>query len=534
MDNGNGTETETYLRAALTAGRRFGAREIAFGTDGITITDPVGGKHFIGHSMSGPAPEAIKEMLDGRFRSWDTDGYRITGHGAWTLKDNPLTLRAARPRHAALERIAKPQDPEKLDLLRSLYGLPDVDIFVACEGAARAADVALCLAAELNLSGTAAAVAFPPEHKYDYSRGRNETSADQEGRADGDPVFPGAGTADTGWRVELLGEGAAGPETSPVSRIIVKEDARRAAHYAGVDGAAFPPSARKVAVIGVRLERSHPVLSVALSPEARAVADGGRKWTSAPWKTELERIERRRASRPSAPKTWHPTTAHVAEAFVAREAPRGYVSGASLFFHGPVAFSVWDGNPVAAFVDLPDGTEVLFEGRSHGMGGTIAGTVTSAQGDISRALKDRSVQVFQVGALSDILTLGDEDLANIAGRMRRAKNEGEYPRGCTLHRDRVEAYLTGRRERAQKELERASKTSVATHTKAGCWYELAEIAAMRDALCSLFGFDLPGMGDASEFRGKERTERATATERQRTLAERRQKVTEAMRTGNFL
>ncbi|MCV9964576.1 hypothetical protein OIU34_22050 [Pararhizobium sp. BT-229] len=512
---------KSYIRAALTTTRLLAGREIVFREDGITVSDPFNGKHHFAAIEPPPSSEILERGIcqstfHSYFGSHRPSEMKMSGHGAWDIseKDGTFKLKPARNRNAALESVTA-ANADDLAMLRSLYDIADVDIVVACEGEARTREIALAFASELNLSGHATELHLEPEHQYVWSLGRNEDADDQ----DGPVMFSVPEKVGQKWVVQMASkETPPLPPTPGVSRITIWEDEHKASQYGRVTAGAFAPSRRPAVLVGVTLKDSNPVATIVLSTAAKSVASIGKKSENAPWTLYNERKAKRLKSRPPVAKTWHQTTDQVARAFVAREAPRGYVSGKSLYFHGPVAFSVYDRNPVAALVDLPNGKTIMFTGRQAGIGGTLAGTVSGATGDIGTATKDSGFIEFHVGELTDFLTLGDLQLDDMASRFRHKKNEGDYPNTCAVDPARLEQYILSRKKAADEELAHLTrKTSVATYTKASCWAALERIATFRDAMVAHLGIELPDMGDALEFGAKREAESKAARQRQDNL-----------------
>ncbi|MDW9481139.1 hypothetical protein GOB57_21065 [Sinorhizobium meliloti] len=517
-------KAKEYIRAALTTTRLVAGREVVFREDGITVSDPFNGKHHFAAIEPPPSREILERgIFQSTFHSYYSGSYRpremkMSGHGTWNIseKDGTFRLKPAKNRNAAIESVVA-ANPDDLAMLRSLYDIADVDIVVACEGEARTREIALAVASELNLSGHATELHLEPEHQHSWRTGRTEDAYDQ----DGPPLFSAPEKIGQKWVVQMASkETPPLPATPGVSRITIWEDEHRASQYGRVTEGAFAPSRRPAVLVGVTLKDSSPVATIVLSTAAKSVASIGKKTDHAPWTLYNDRKAARLKARPSIVKTWHQTTEQVARAFIAREAPRGYVSSKSLYFHGPVAFSVYDRNPVAALVDLPDAKTLLFTGRHWGQGGTLAGTVSSATGDVDIAARDTAFVKFHVGELTDFLTFGDLPLDEMASRLRHKKNEAEYPRSCSIDVAKLERYILRCKDQADKELSlRAGK--VATYTKAACWGQLARIARFRDDMARLLAIDLPDMGDASEFEEKSKLENRAAELRQRELHEQR-------------
>jgi hypothetical protein len=520
-------KAKDYVRAALTKTRLVAGRDLVFRDDGITISDPFNGKHHFTASEQPPSLEALERaIVQPTFRSYYGSRPRemkISGHGTWNIseKDGTFRLKAAKNRHPALEAVTD-ANPDDLARLRSLYDVANVDIVVACEGDVRAREIALAFASELNLSGHNTELHLEPEHHHSWEHSRPEDAYEQDGPA----TFSAPEKVGQKWVVQLLSNKTVTlPPTHGVSTITVREDEHRARQFGRATEGAFAPSRRPAVLVGVTLKDSTPVATVTFSTAAKSVASISTRSNSAPWTLYNDRKAARLKARPPIAKTWHQTTDQVARAFFAREAPRGYVSGKSLYFHGPVAFAAYDRNPVAAMVDLPDGKTLLFTGRASGQSGTLAGSVSSAMNDIDSAARDTGFHEFHIGELTDFLKLGDCELNEIAAKLRHKKNEAEYPKSCAIDPSRLKTYITRRKKEADEELEAHQKrSSVPTYTKAACWGQLERIATFRDAMVNLVGIDLPPMGDPCAYAEKYQLERAAALQRQNGLQDRRRRV----------
>lgn len=515
-----------YIRAALTIARTVSGREIVFQEDGITVIDPLGGKHTYASSVPMPPKNEFISILEHEFRSFNSkrSEIEISGHGKWVVNDKSgsIALKTAKPRFAALEAVIKAA-PDQLAMMRSLYGQTGVDIVVACEGETRAKDIALAFATELTLSGRNAKLRLNLEHHYKRDR-TLETAIDQEGPE----IFSGTNEDGPTWIVEQP-EGKVDMSKldtpgADVSRVVVWVDEQMASRFSHATEGAFAPSRRPGIIVGVRLMDSEAVGKLVFSRKANSLATAEELVENAPWTTHNARKAARSEARPQAPKTWHQTTEAVARAFIERKAPRGYVSGKSLYFHGPVAYSLYDKNPVAAFVDLPDGRTILFTGRQTGQGGTLAGTVSSAKGDIDQTVNSTNLLRFRIDEVTDFLSLGGLKLDEMAWGFRRHKNEKDYPSSCTVDIAKLESYIVKRRRMAEES--HVKKTKVATYAYSGYLGDLAALAEFRDAMCDLLKIELPHMGDAADLRQKQKEERLAAQQRQANLEKRRREEAE--------
>lgn len=528
------TATE-ILRAALKRASEYGAREVSLTGEGVSFVDALGGRHeaLVGGRSAKVDVAGMRDALSANeLRVWDrwraADGEReFKGLGTWTIAsedEHGVTLRPKKAKAPCLEALIEPVG-DGIARLRSLYLRGGIDVVVSCEGETRARDIALAISAERSILGLPTTLRLAPEQSYSWDRDKDQSLL-QFGPDAFDPPVAEAGEM---WAIEHT-EGR-----SPSAMLLANDDFEGSRVSVSsprgfnrwqnrLHGEALQKHLdereRPAVVVTVVLEKSVPVARVTMSSSLMASSTADETFPDSPWARHADRKEARKASRPSAPKTWHPTTEAVAGAFVARKAPRGYVSGHSLYFHGPVAYSVYDSNPVAALVDLPGKETAIFYGRSV-IGGTKGAVVSMAQGDIRSAARGKGFHEFTVDQLTDFLAWGGESLDRIAGRFRRDKNEGDFPSGCKVDRRKLRAYFSGKLDERLADLDEAMKTEFATHRKAGAYLGLASLADDRDLLSALFGASLPEVGDAAEFRASARAEREAADRRQAELRERR-------------
>lgn len=489
-----------FIRSALTAARTLAGKEVRVSSGGVTVVDSLGGQHPLESQVTPPSSDAIADGLKTPYRYYREklpEEVDIPGHGAWACseKDGMIVLKSKRQRGPCLEAFAT-VDAESVASLRRLYKAPGVDIVVAVEGDARARDVALALASELNLSGHRSALLLPPDNRG-YGNG-GQTREMQEG-----PDIFGT-SADAPWSVELLPpkaslDKAAKPSYNQ-SRVVVFNDDRSAWRYSQAKPEQLGSQTRPTALVVISIEKSTPVARIVLSEAAAALSKALHQTTDGPWIAYNAR-KAKAAAIPRAPKTWHPTTEAVAEAFLARKAPRGMVSNGSLFFHGPIAFSIYYANPVAAIVDAPSGP-VIFMGRSSTRGGTKAGTISMAQGDVEKAAAAAGVPVVSVGKLTDFLTLDGLPLDGVARDFEHKKDEASYSNSCLLDQQKLAAYLLARKQACELELERVERHAAPTYTKSSAWHGLKAVAELRDMLAARFDLPLPDMGDTLHFEEK--------------------------------
>jgi len=520
---------EQLLRAALARGLAWGAREVRLGDQGVAVTDALGNRRDLtrhGQKVKADA-EVLKDLLgDSRFLNWQSWKHSanervIDGLGVWIESpgDGEVVLKPKKPRAPCVDAMVRP-DGDGLARLRSLYRRGGIDVFVFCEGDTRARDLALAISSERKMLGLPTAVDLAVEQPG-YRR-----EASREGQY-GPPVFDDEGSeAGEAWAVtqvpaENMSGLFMGNDDPEGSRVFVASSNRHEVWRFMRAQAQLDARERPAVLVAVGLEKSTPVLRAIFQKGLQQESTPEAVFRDAPWAVFAERKAAREKSRKPAPKTWHPTSEAVAEAFVAREAPRGYVSGKNLYFHGPVAFSCYDRNPVAAIVDLPGKRTAVFIGRDDGIGGTMAGTVSMAQNDVVLAARAKGYLVFHVDRLTDFLTLGGRQLDELAPVMRNRKNEAEYPAACRVDRRKLKSWFLLKRSGAMDEVEAAFRTGFATYRRADSYRALQHLASKRDRLAGLLEVDLPEIGSAEEFRVWADAEREAADRRQAELAERR-------------
>jgi len=517
---------EDFLRASLTFARNRAAREVSFTDEGVSFVDFFG-KRYSMEVVDAAAvvnPGEIKGILDGnKFRVHDywkarENERHIAGYGRFYFNeaDDGLILKPKKPFPPCIEAVVADYDEEELAKFRSLYREGGIDVLVCCEGEPRTRQLVLAMAAERYIAGLPTEASVHPERDYRYS-----TVEQQEG-----PSVYWNDHWETGelWNIRQADQNGTAnlfvhPNSCPETIVLVDSgrnyDARRALR------ADLGMRKRPTVVVGIWLEDSRPKMKISFSPSLESKLSTKSTVWDAPWERFVKARKEREAKRPKAPVTWHPTTAAVARAFVAREAPRGYVSGKSIYFHGPVAYSVYDGNPIAAFVDFPDGKTAVFFGRDSGIGGSLAGTVSSAQCDIKEAIRGSGFLEFHVGRLTEFLTLKDLDLENAPFKFRRDKNESDYPSSCRIDKRKLGRWIKDRHASCQERLERALETKFATFAKAQAWHSFQVLAEMRDDLSACLGYSLPDVGDASWYRVKAEEAGNDARARQEELIRRK-------------
>jgi myosin-crossreactive antigen len=213
-----------------------------------------------------------------------------------------------------------------------------------------------------------------------------------------------------------------------------------------------------------------------------------------------QREARRLKAKPRPPKTWHSTTAAVAEAFIDRKAPKGMVSGKSLYFYGPVAYSVGNSLPVAAYLPKPDGSTILLVASPSGIGGTLSGTVGCSAVDIRDAARAKQVEFIEFENLHLYTSIAGRTLKDFAFCAEFSKFIEPPPSVASLDVERLAEYLVRLREGAKDELADSFEASTfPTYRKASAYQRLARLCEYASTFSTVFEIELPEMGDHDEL-----------------------------------
>lgn len=499
----------------------MGMRQVVLSPTGATVAD--------GQGRSVPATwqgATLAGMADGvhaalrlantspyggdRPRSEDElDSVDFGDHGTWRMSrdGDTVTLTADKPGPTCVDALL-PGPADAMAEVRALYGKPGVDIVVACAGRTRSRDMARAIASETGSLGLPFTLAMPKP--WDRPRGYgHEWSVAPIDATPGPPVvIRHLDTRDFDSFATTRGEAPDG------ARVTVGEPGRWISHRMAAMAEAHGD--RPVAMVSVTLSRedSKPRLETFLSPGARSLLSEPTPMPAdAPWETLAARRGKHHATRTPKPKTWHSTTDQVAEAYVAREAPRGRVSGDTLFFHGPILWSLYRNNPIAAYVTDKDGETFVLEGRSV-TGGTKGGTVSSAIGDLHAAAKGRVRFLNVRGDMSPFLRWGDMGVGQAWAKVSRGKSEGDMPRDCTVDGPALSAWLAAAMGRATAEQLEAYKSAFPTARLFGAINDRLRLHDLRETLGTRLGLDLAPIGDRSLVQGD--LNRANATHAART------------------
>lgn len=501
---------DKIIYAAARQARNLAGKEILFDANGISVKDHYNSVHTL-ESEDGIDYdfEKLKTILTGYTYSSGTYNVRsIGGIGEFEMVDAGgwFQLKPKKVFAPCIEAVI-PQGHQNFDFIRNYYTAGGVDVFILCEGDTRARDLARAIVAERSQMG------LPTEfHSKPARYSWREEIADK----DIPQVFKTSTRNLPVWDVVELDSrgmvpkvvGAIEGEKHPKSSSIHIGTYRNNWEMRRILGGVSEQKKSNLICMTIELVKSKPVVNMSVSKGL--TLPPVERLENTPWQAFRDRRDKLTKNRAPKVITWFPTTEAVAEAFIERKSPRGFVSGKSLFFHGPVAYSIWKDNPVAAQVDFKDGTTGIFYGRASGIGGTKAGTVSQAQADIARAAnKMGGIREFSVGELTDFLMLKDLSLGQAAARFKMHKDEVNYPNTCKIDLPKLRKWLLGQKDEADAEIEASHKTTFPTNRKSAAWYGLARLVEMKDELEALIGKPLPDLGSSSEYRnnGIEEAER---------------------------
>jgi hypothetical protein len=455
--------------------------------------------------------------------TWDTSSFGSFNEWSLITKDSSPDEIVIAPRKRlpmALDQVFS-TDHDNLTRLRSLYREGGFSIGVFCRGETRADAVIAALTAERNH------VNLPSNTAYfrDSRRSYKTYGAIDSSNVDNVPYVEGATWLISGCdKRAIVSKLIPGPDDrtlQPSARVFVGAHtgngylpARKSIEQ-HINAKDHPPAL----IITVDLTSNGPVAEFTFSKRLLAMTNTSHGFQNAPWDVIGEQKAKRDAV-PKAPKTWHSTTEDVAKSFVARNAPRGYCSSKTIFFHGPIAYSIVDRNPIAAILDTPAGKPFILMGRSIAFGGTKAGTVSGAMGDISTAAGSE-FQILQVGDLTEVLRYAGQPLETLPGHFRKAKNEDSFPDSASLHRTAFAKWLKNEYKAREDVLDKALLTPFATGVKAHAYRALADLSAIRDTVSDAYGIALPELGNPKALRAAAVKEAKAAEERQRELRDRR-------------
>lgn len=496
------------FRGVLLNCRERAGREIVISEGGVEVKGFFGNKSEMtqnGNAILLPIDEMKDFFQNTNINSYNyrSRGFEISvpGLGDWSyeIKDGAISIKPKRTPKPCVEAVASGLG-SNLSRMRSLYDQGGFNIFVACEGETRAVDLMQAMLAErrsLKLPTVAHYAPVTERYRTDIVHSMPQ-NVDVDNSADG-----------MKWNIRQVTQRQAA-EVAVAKSTSAKEANVYIFHFEasaannisrwGRQIEKFDREDFAVAIFTVELKKSEPVGKIGFVSALGPLMQVGSKFENAPWDIFEEKRKARAASRPAKPKTWHQTTESVAQAFIAREAPRGLLSSESLFFHGPIAYAVYHSNPVAAFVDLPDGRTALFTGRNQSLGGTAAGTASSAMEDIEVAARNGKFERFRVDDLREFVTWGDEYLTDIPRRCKYSKDEENRPRSASIDFKKMADWFETKTAHLRKEIEGAMKAKVETYRKANAYKAMAYHAELRNQLSEFFGVELPFVVDPIEYR----------------------------------
>lgn len=540
------TQQKTILFGALKRLLELGGHHLTITPDGIDVVDrfqnvhPVQILHKPIQADVAHLQRLIQQNRDWSGRSsylandisfalssriWDSAAFGNLN--AWTLdheesSDDTLVIKPRKRLPVALEQVFKAK-PADLNRLRSLYRKGGFTIGIMCRGETRADAVLATLAAERNQVGLDTSVAFSKSRNV---YGNEAESLIKTSRIDGIPVSEGdPWVLEACDRRDLVPNVSSKPmpdaqyETARVYVAPYPGNGRYLPHKEAIEKHINQRGHGPSLIITVDVTSDGPVAEFTFSKSLMVMTTPKHEFKDAPWAAVGEQKAKRDA-KPKAPKTWFSTTEDVAKSFVSRQAPRGYISSRTIYFHGPIAYSIYDRNPIACILDTPKGKPLLLIGREQGIGGTMAGTVSGACGDIVSAAGN-AFQIVHVGDLKEIIRYGGKKLDELPRHFRNDKNEDDFPETASLHKTAFSKWLKAEFKDRSASLEKALETTFATHVKASAYQSLAALIGLRDTIAETYGIALPDLGNAKSYRTKAKAERKAAAERLDDLRERK-------------
>ena len=493
--------------------RRLGVRSVTVPATGpVRLTMPHGAEkapQFGGKPVELDA-DAVRESGSGG-RSWKRRYPDLTCYGVeWDFKPSnegeDLVIVPRKPFPVTLGMLAT-FDPEQTAKLRSLYSRSDVVIQSEVAGETRAVDLAFVITAERAMIGLPSETSIVHEESYGSPHERLP-ALDPPSEFVGRPV----------WTFGLRGLHGMrkGQEVDPT--VAISATLSRYS-YVGRDIEGLEDDGVPTVRIDIDIVDSKPVGRITFSASAQLLVNPDiAKAPDLPWNMIDAESARRRSRAPARQKTWLPTTAHVGQAFVARKLPRGYVSGKSLYFHGPIAYSESDSNPVAAFVNDKNGSPTLVFGRNGRWNGSAVASM--AQGDIGDAARaaglidghhivattrppaEGCIPAVGIGDTRGVLSFAGIPAEKAPRHFRDSKDEDSHPRTATLDPKALGEWLADREASARQEISDAHASGAKYPTKRRAEAFSAMLALDKHIGCinDLYGFSIPRPADIEEIR----------------------------------
>lgn len=204
-----------------------------------------------------------------------------------------------------------------------------------------------------------------------------------------------------------------------------------------------------------------------------------------------------------------PTVESAAAGYISRQFARGWTSASDLYFHGPIAYSISDTNPIACILEVPDWNPVLLVGRTRNAGGRFGSRVTKAWREIINAAENEFT-IFHIQDLTAFIRFGGAHLANVPQYFRRGGDETEFPKTVSLHKVALENWITSEFETRWESIHSNSQPAFPTHVKANAYQALAALASFRDFVSASMKVHLLEIGDFEAYRYKASEERVAA------------------------
>jgi len=436
----------------------------------------------------------------------------------WRIKDkNGISLTPKKPFPSTLSMIAE-FDPESLARFRSLYDRDDVIIRCDIAGETRAKDLAATIMAERAMIG------LPSRSNVVYETWHTNSP---ENLPPLDPI--GEGSI---WGILVEGRYRSRRQLSETVEITYTHS--KNANIRNIDGA--EDAGIPIIRLDIEIVDSKPVGLISFSAAAKPLTNPELATApELPWNVIETEIARRKAKAPKRQKTWLETTAKVGHAFIEQKLPRGYVSGRSLFFHGPIAYSESYNNPIAAFVADRNGDPTLVFGRSTRWAGSAV--TSTAQSDIVTAAHaaglirgyidpspDDLVPSIRLGSLQATLSFADIPATDVPRHFMRSKDEDKYPRLAKLHELPLQEWYAQEEEILRKEIQEAhnSGANYPTLRRVRAFEALIHLHDHITRVNDIYAFSIPVIQDIDDIRQDFEHAQMGVAQREAALAARKQ------------
>lgn len=494
---------DAVVLAAIARTRGLAGREVRFSSGGVTVTDSFGKEIPLlrdGRQLPCEPDDILAAVSRVQLYGVTSSLYegrpvKFSDHGSWLFSkaDGVLSLKPAKRFAPCLEALFDAPEDD-MAKLRRLHIQGGCDIHIVVTGAPRTRQVALALLAERRQAGLPAYAELMCDRDDHWRKqGSPDVSLQHP-----DDVFDAHEAVAPAWTIQQLEmhDYSAGLPADPSgpSRVLISENRNPGlrSSYSEKFRAWIDANPRPTVVLSVDLVDSNPVARMLFSKSAEAHSAFDPGFVAPPWETYTKRRRALVQNRTSAPKTWHQKTEFVAKAFVSQEAPRGLISGKSLYFHGPIAFSQYDRNAIAAFVETVDGRRVLLMGHHGDIGGGTLAVTSMAMGDISANLPD-DIEVHRIDDLAEFLSWGENAVLKAVVLAKYEKSEASLPKVCTIDEKRLSAWFLKEYQRALQTEVESRPRSFPTYKHARAAGAIADLAEKRDRFAALFGLALPDL-----------------------------------------